>query len=154
MQYTALDGTRTDGEVWAAGPLFGTVWVLRIPDSRPAVVHLAKKQEVEYTAPAPPSPRLDPAVLEKANDIRRRNVSHDPFLKRYRPPVGKKPTKAEVDAAQYVFDYEKARIDAEKLFRDHHTASTPVAAKRILEEAGIELPKRTTRRSGTSTPEA
>ena len=148
MQYRSLSGRDEEGEVWSAGPLHGTVWVLRHPDRRPAVVHVAKGAEVEYTPPPPPGPKYPREVVEKAEDIRRRYVSHDPFLKRYRPPAGPKPTEAEVQAAQYIIDQEKAREEAEKTYRAHHVAATPIATKRLLDLAGIELPKKTRARKG------
>lgn len=153
MRYRALSGLDEEGEVWSPGPLHGTVWVLRHPDGEPVVVHVAKGAQVEYEMPPRPGNRYPPDVVEKAEEIRRRYVSHDPVLKRYRPPTGTRPTKAEADAAQFIVDHEKAQDEAEKLYREHHVASTPVAIKRVLELAGIELPKKTRARKGQTDAE-
>ncbi|AEV52004.1 hypothetical protein [Rhodococcus phage REQ1] len=148
MEYVALSGHMEEGEAWSPGPLHGTVWVLRHPDRHPVVVHVTKGTEVEYEIPAPPAKRYPKEVLEKADDIRRRYLAHDPALRRYRKATGPRPSKAEVDAAQHIVDHEKAQDEAEALFRAHHTASTPVAVTRLLALAGIELPKKTRTRRG------
>lgn len=135
MQFTDLAGRPAEGEVWSAGPLFGSAWVL--VGDRAVVVHIAKRVQLEYEIPARPAPPLAREAVEKALEIRRRAVTWR------RLPVSQRPSQAEIDAAQYVTDYEKARLAAEKLYREHHTASTPVATKRLLELSGIELPKRT-----------
>lgn len=153
MRYRTLGGHEDEGEVWSPGPLHGTVWVLRHPDNHPVVVHVTKGVQVEYEMPPRPGNRYPRDVVEKAEDIRRRYVSHDPARRRYGAPLGPKPSKAEVDAAQFIVDHEKAQDEAEKLYREHHVASTPVAVKRVLELAGIELPKKTRARKGQTDEE-
>ena len=148
IEYRALTGQTEQAEPWSPGPLHGTVWAIRRSDRQPVVVHVTKNEEVEYTPPPTPKPRYPREVVEKAHDIRRRYVTNDAFLKRYRPPTGPRPTKAEVDAAQFIVDHEKEQDEIEKLYRAHHVASTPVAIKRVLELAGIELPKKTRARKG------
>ena len=145
LSYKALNGQEERGEVWSPGPLYNTIWVLRHPDRQPVVVHATKRIEVEYSAPPPPRPLLDPVALEKALDIRHRHVMMQPHLIKARARSGRemvlfdRPTDAEVAAAQYVYDWYKHNVDASLVYREGHNATVPLSDKRfqtIAKEAG------------------
>jgi hypothetical protein len=134
MKYESLENRIEVGEVWAPGPLYNTVWVIRRGDRRPVVVHATKKVEVEYEIPKPPTD-LPSVVVERARDIHRRHAHSQPHLRRYIDlnPTLSLPTQAECEAAEYVTKLERATHKTHRTYLDAHYASVPLSQKRFID---------------------
>lgn len=133
MIYTNLDGTEQESDIWCPGPLFGTAWLVN-----GAVVKLATAEQVPYDQPMPNVGRTASAELvEYARGVMRDWWQSDGDTREYRLRVGlrvpERPSAEEYELARAVVAQEERRQEAGTVYRQGHTASTPVSITRIRE---------------------
>ena len=80
MIYTDMDGREQSGEVWSAGPLPNTVWVLT--ENGSVVVSARTRKEVPYKVPTfgPPVPWSKQRWAHEVLQHRRRNPVPEEFI--------------------------------------------------------------------------
>jgi hypothetical protein len=142
LRYTDQYGKQQDAEPWCPGPLYQTVWALRA-DGSPVIINVRNWCQVDAETPPPPLKRLDRKLVSISAEVRHRKRLADLKKEWY----GRKqlrqwgidastivePTEDEVLAADTVEQIEVHNQKVGKIYREAHTASTPISDKRFHE---------------------
>lgn len=128
MEYTNISGSVSTAEPWCPGPVYQSIWAL--DDGQPVVIDVRTSKQIIYRQPDPVPTRPNPGAVERASDILRRHWLSDNADRYHKHVV--RPSEAEVSAAKYLMKWWETYLTTSAVYREAHTARTPLADKRFV----------------------